>query len=43
MKKVFSVGDNCVDPEFMIQGSSEPNKEKMSCETRIVKIVLNKY
>lgn len=21
MKKVFSVGDNCVDPEFMIQGS----------------------
>ena len=24
MKKVFSVGDNCVDPEFMIPGSSEP-------------------
>ena len=26
MRKVFSVEDNCVDPEFMIQGSSEPLK-----------------
>lgn len=30
MKKTF-VGDNCVDPEFMIQGSSEPYREAMEC------------